>query len=68
VICRCGKRAVDPRRPTGTKRVTCPPATYSAVHDFVTNPVYAVTFAFGRTTPTKASTLTAEIDETKSRV
>jgi DNA invertase Pin-like site-specific DNA recombinase len=38
-----------PRRPTRTGRVTWQPATYPAVHDFLTNPVYAGAFVFGRT-------------------
>ena len=38
-----------PRRPTRTGRVSWAPATYPAVHDFLTNPVYAGAFVFGRT-------------------
>ena len=38
-----------PRRPTRTGRVHWAPATYPAVHDFLTNPVYAGAFVFGRT-------------------
>src|SRR5215207_2356555 len=38
-----------PRRPTRTGRVQWAPATYPAVHDFLTNPVYAGAFVFGRT-------------------
>jgi DNA invertase Pin-like site-specific DNA recombinase len=38
-----------PRRPTRTGRVHWQPATYPAVHDFLTNPVYAGAFVFGRT-------------------
>ena len=38
-----------PRRPTRTGRVAWQPATYPAVHDFLTNPVYAGAFVFGRT-------------------
>jgi excisionase family DNA binding protein len=38
-----------PRRPTRTGRVIWAPATYPAVHDFLTNPVYAGAFVFGRT-------------------
>jgi DNA invertase Pin-like site-specific DNA recombinase len=38
-----------PRRPTRTGRVTWQAATYPAVHDFLTNPVYAGAFVFGRT-------------------
>jgi DNA invertase Pin-like site-specific DNA recombinase len=38
-----------PRRPTRTGRVYWAAATYPAVHDFLTNPVYAGAFVFGRT-------------------
>lgn len=38
-----------PRRPTRTGRVSWQPATYPAVHDLLTNPVYAGAFVFGRT-------------------
>src|SRR6476661_6382655 len=38
-----------PRRPTRTGRVHWASATYPAVHDFLTNPVYAGAFVFGRT-------------------
>jgi DNA invertase Pin-like site-specific DNA recombinase len=38
-----------PRRPTRTGRVVWQPATYPAVHDLLTNPVYAGAFVFGRT-------------------
>src|SRR5215217_3849714 len=38
-----------PRRPTRTGRVQWAPATYPAVHDLLTNPVYAGAFVFGRT-------------------
>src|SRR5215211_4133953 len=38
-----------PRRPTRTGRVHWAPPTYPAVHDFLTNPVYAGAFVFGRT-------------------
>jgi DNA invertase Pin-like site-specific DNA recombinase len=38
-----------PRRPTGAKRVSWAPATYPAIHDFLTNPTYAGAFVFGRT-------------------
>jgi DNA invertase Pin-like site-specific DNA recombinase len=37
------------RRPTRTGRVHWAAATYPAVHDFLTNPVYAGAFVFGRT-------------------
>jgi DNA invertase Pin-like site-specific DNA recombinase len=38
-----------PRRPTRTGRISWQPATYPAVHDLLTNPVYAGAFVFGRT-------------------
>jgi excisionase family DNA binding protein len=38
-----------PRRPTGQRRVRWAPATYRAVHGFLTNPAYAGAFVFGRT-------------------
>jgi DNA invertase Pin-like site-specific DNA recombinase len=38
-----------PRRPTGSRRITWAPATYPAVHDFLSNPAYAGAFVFGRT-------------------
>jgi excisionase family DNA binding protein len=44
-----GDGVLIPRRPTGAKRVGWAPATYPAVHDFLTNPTYAGAFVFGRT-------------------
>ncbi|MGO9333677.1 MAG: recombinase family protein [Acidimicrobiales bacterium] len=38
-----------PRRPTGSRRVSWAPASYPAIHDFLTNPNYAGAFVFGRT-------------------
>ena len=38
-----------PRRPGRTGRIGWAPATYPAVHDFLTNPCYAGAFVFGRT-------------------
>ncbi len=38
-----------PRRPARTGRITWARASYPAVHDFLTNPVYAGAFVFGRT-------------------
>jgi excisionase family DNA binding protein len=38
-----------PRRAVGSRRVRWAPATYPAVHDFLTNPAYAGAFVFGRT-------------------
>jgi hypothetical protein len=37
-----------PRRPTGSRRVRWAPASYPAIHDFLTNPAYAGPFVFGR--------------------
>jgi DNA invertase Pin-like site-specific DNA recombinase len=44
-----GDGVLIPRRPTGAKRIGWAPATYPAVHDFLTNPAYAGAFVFGRT-------------------
>ncbi len=44
-----GDGVLIPRRPTGAKRVSWAPATYPAIHDFLTNPTYAGAFVFGRT-------------------
>lgn len=38
-----------PRRPAGSSRITWAPASYPAVHDFLSNPAYAGAFVFGRT-------------------
>lgn len=38
-----------PRRTNGSRRITWAPATYPAIHDFLTNPNYAGAFVFGRT-------------------
>lgn len=38
-----------PRRTVGSRRVRWSRASYGAVHDFLTNPVYAGAFVFGRT-------------------
>ncbi|MGH9305491.1 MAG: recombinase family protein [Acidimicrobiales bacterium] len=38
-----------PRRPTGSRRIVWAPASYPAIHDFLTNPAYAGAFVFGRT-------------------
>jgi DNA invertase Pin-like site-specific DNA recombinase/predicted DNA-binding transcriptional regulator AlpA len=37
-----------PRRPARTGRIQWAPASYPAVHDFLTNPCYAGAFVFGR--------------------
>ena len=50
-----------PRRPTRTGRVSWQPATYPAVHDFLTNPVYAGAFVFGRTRTEKRIDATGKI-------
>ena len=39
-----------PRRTVGERRIRWEPASYGAVHDFLTNPVYAGAFVYGRTT------------------
>lgn len=44
-----GDGVLIPRRPTGAKLVSWAPATYPAIHDFLTNPTYAGAFVFGRT-------------------
>jgi DNA invertase Pin-like site-specific DNA recombinase len=44
-----GDGVLIPRRPSGAKRVSWAPATYPAIHDFLTNPAYAGAFVFGRT-------------------
>ncbi|MFL5919095.1 MAG: recombinase family protein [Gaiellaceae bacterium] len=38
-----------PRRTVGQRRIRWVRPSYSAVHDFLTNPTYAGTFAFGKT-------------------
>jgi excisionase family DNA binding protein len=38
-----------PRRQNGSRRIAWAPASYPAVHDFLTNPAYAGAFVFGRT-------------------
>jgi DNA invertase Pin-like site-specific DNA recombinase len=38
-----------PRRSVGERRIRWAPASYVAVHDFLTNPAYAGAFVFGRT-------------------
>jgi predicted DNA-binding transcriptional regulator AlpA len=43
-----------PRRTVGQRRVRWAPATYPAVHDFLTNPAYAGAFVFGRTREEKS--------------
>ncbi len=37
-----------PRRPAGSRRIFWAPASYPAIHDFLTNPTYAGAFVFGR--------------------
>ena len=44
-----GDGVLIPRRPAGAKRIVWAPATYPAIHDFLTNPAYAGAFVFGRT-------------------
>ena len=43
-----GDNVLLPRRPSGARRVNWAPASYPAVHDFLTNPAYAGAFVFGR--------------------
>ena len=50
-----------PRRPTRTGRVQWAPATYPAVHDLLTNPVYAGAFVFGRTRTEKCIDATGKV-------
>jgi excisionase family DNA binding protein len=38
-----------PRRQNGSRRIAWAPASYPAVHDFLSNPAYAGAFVFGRT-------------------
>ena len=38
-----------PRRRNGCPRISWAPATYPAIHDFLSNPAYAGAFVFGRT-------------------
>ena len=44
-----GDNLLVPRRPTGARRTSWAPASYPAIHDFLTNPAYAGAFVFGRT-------------------
>ncbi len=44
-----GEGVLIPRRPAGARRISWAPATYPAIHDFLTNPAYAGAFVFGRT-------------------
>jgi excisionase family DNA binding protein len=43
-----------PRRTVGSRRIRWARASYAAVHDFLTNPVYAGAFVFGRTRTEKS--------------
>ena len=43
-----GDNLLLPRRPGGARRITWAPASYPAIHDFLTNPAYAGAFVFGR--------------------
>jgi hypothetical protein len=56
-----GDGLLIPRRPTRTGRVHWAPATYPAVHDFLTNPVYAGAFVFGRTRTEKRIDATGKL-------
>jgi DNA invertase Pin-like site-specific DNA recombinase len=61
-----GDGLLIPRRPTRTGRVHWAPATYPAVHDFLTNPVYAGAFVFGRTRTEKRIDATGKLAVTSS--
>src|SRR4051794_26580568 len=50
-----------PRRTVGSRRVRWQPATYGAVHDFLTNPVYAGAFVFGRSRTEKRLDATGKV-------
>jgi hypothetical protein len=56
-----GDGLLMPRRPTRTGRVVWQPATYPAVHDLLTNPVYAGAFVFGRTRTEKRIDATGKV-------
>jgi DNA invertase Pin-like site-specific DNA recombinase len=56
-----GEGLLLPRRPTRTGRVVWQPATYPAVHDLLTNPVYAGAFVFGRTRTEKRIDATGKV-------
>lgn len=43
-----GDNVFVPRRQSGARRITWAPASYPAIHDFLTNPAYAGAFVFGR--------------------
>jgi hypothetical protein len=45
-----------PRRTVGQRRIRWEPADFGAVHDFLTNPTFAGTFAFGRRREVKTVT------------
>jgi DNA invertase Pin-like site-specific DNA recombinase len=50
-----------PRRHNGSRRITWAPASYPAVHDFLTNPAYAGAFVFGRTRTEKRVTAAGKL-------
>jgi DNA invertase Pin-like site-specific DNA recombinase len=58
-----------PRRTVGQRRIRWEPADFGAVHDFLTNPTSAGTFAFGRRREVKTVTAdgTAKTTTVKSR-
>jgi excisionase family DNA binding protein len=56
-----GEGLLLPRRPTRIGRVVWQPATYPAVHDLLTNPVYAGAFVFGRTRSEKRIDATGKV-------
>jgi DNA invertase Pin-like site-specific DNA recombinase len=50
-----------PRRQNGSRRVTWAPASYPAIHDFLSNPAYAGAFVFGRTRTEKRVDTTGKV-------
>lgn len=50
-----------PRRQNGSRRITWAPASYPAVHDFLSNPAYAGAFVFGRTRTEKRVDATGRV-------
>jgi DNA invertase Pin-like site-specific DNA recombinase len=56
-----GEERLLPRRTVGDKRVRWEPASFGAVHDLLTNPVYAGAFVFGRSRQHKTITPAGEV-------
>jgi DNA invertase Pin-like site-specific DNA recombinase len=55
------ERQLLPRRTVGEQRVRWEPASFAAVHDLLTNPVYAGAFVYGRTRQRKTVGLDGQI-------